>query len=84
MNFKRDALGDIVKLLNFNENTLEGLEMEVFYRLLWVMAKAANKDIPPLEVWLEQFDVEPVDFVYTCFPETMDMLWSNIQTTVKK
>ena len=56
----------------------------MFYRLTWVFAKAANKDLPPLEIWLENLDVQPFDFVYDSINVIMDMLYSSIQTTVKK
>ena len=84
LNFKREALSDIAKLQNINLKTLEGFDTEVFYRLLWVLAKTANNDIPPLEIWLEQFDVEPVDFIFECFDDVIELIASNFQANVKK
>ena len=79
-----DALKDIISMRNINLETLDGLDLDVFYRLTWVFAKAANKDLPPLEIWLENLDVQPFDFVYDSINVIMDMLYSSIQTTVKK
>lgn len=40
---------------------LSHVDMNMFYRMLWIFAKAGKKDLPPLENWLEQFDALPLD-----------------------
>ena len=36
------------------ENT--ELDTEVIYNIIWVLAKTADKTIPPLIEWLDEFD----------------------------
>lgn len=56
--FKRDMLNDIIKLnkLLKDKNT-ENIEAgEILENIAWTLAHRANKDIKPIEKWLEQFD----------------------------
>ena len=40
---------------------LDHLDMNVFYKMFWIFAKAGDKDIPPLEEWLEGFESLPLE-----------------------
>lgn len=85
--FKRDALQDIVKLTNvLDEETgeikdISHLDLDVFYNLIWTLAKTGNPDIAPLENWLDTFDDFPI---IELIPTVMDMVGSCLQTTKKK
>ena len=61
----------------------DDFDFDLFIRFLWVFSKAADKSIPPLEQWLETFDVPPFAFAVEALPQAMDMLSSNAQTMVK-
>jgi len=62
-NFNRDGLKDLIALTQGMPDDAEGdivtalveghFDFDTFYRFLWVFAKAANPQIPPLENWLE-------------------------------
>jgi len=82
--FKRDALSDVFKLTNvFDEKTkevknLEALDLEVFYNLIWTLAKTANPQIDPPEEWLDSFSEFPLMDI---IPQIMDMITSCISSS---
>lgn len=85
--FRRDAFQDMAKLANvLDEKTgelkdISYLDLDVFYNLIWTLAKTGNPDIAPLENWLDTFDDFPImDLV----PDVMDMVTRCLQTTKKK
>lgn len=91
-NFGRDGLRDIIALasgMNGGEMSVEKIitsdsfDLDVFFRFLWVFAKAADKDIPPLEQWLEGFDIPPVDFACQSLSQTLDLLMSTAKSNIK-
>lgn len=87
--FGRDALQDIFKLLNAidtktNEiKNIEALDLEVFYNLVWTLAKTADPSLPPPVEWLDTFSEFPLVEI---LPEVMDMIMSCLQptATIKK
>lgn len=91
-NFNRDGLKDLIALTQGMPNDAEGdivtalveghFDFDTFYRFLWVFAKAANPQIPPLENWLEGFDMPPVQFAIEVLPQSMDLLFDSTKTTV--
>lgn len=84
--FGRDALQDIFRLQNaINTDTneikdLSALDLEVFYNLIWTLAKTADPSIPPPMEWLDGFSEFPlIDII----PEVVDMIFSCLQSTAK-
>lgn len=83
--FGRDAIQDILKLENaIGKNKeikdIDALNLEVFYNLIWTLAKTANPDIPPPIEWLDSFSKFPlIDII----PEVADMIFSCLSTTVQ-
>lgn len=83
--FGRDALQDIFKLQNAidaktNEiKNIEALDLEVFYNLIWTLAKTADPNLPPPMEWLDGFSEFPLVEI---IPEVTDMIFSCIQSTV--
>ena len=61
--FNRDFLKDLQGLQkkleqNKNEgNEFEIIDLQMFERIAWTMAKTADKTIPDIEEWLDQFDM---------------------------
>lgn len=58
--FGRDAMADLTGLFNsidaggeMKDNS--SLDLSVMYDIIWTLAKAADKSIPPVEEWLEEF-----------------------------
>lgn len=83
--FGRDALQDILKLdtaIDRNSKkilNLEALDLEVFYNLVWTLAKTADPTILPPMDWLDTFSEFPLDEIV---PEIADMIFSCITSTV--
>lgn len=81
MHFKRDFFKDLFKMYNISENDISALDLEVFYNMVWLLAKGANKDIDsPLE-WLDGFDEFPIMEIV---PQIQDMIESMLKTTNQK
>lgn len=83
--FKRDAIQDIFKLANaINEETGEiiniaALDLEVFFNLIWVLAKTADPSIDPPMEWLDTFSEFPLEEI---IPEVTDLIFSCIKSSV--
>lgn len=92
-NFNRDGLKDLIALTQGMPDDAEGdivsalvegnFDFDTFFRFLWVFARAANPEIPPLERWLEGFDMPPIDFAVQALTQSMDLLFDSTKTSVK-
>jgi hypothetical protein len=83
--FKRDALQDILKLQGAIDNknqikNIDALDLEVFYNLVWTLAKTADSSIPPPMEWLDTFGEFPLMDI---IPELTDMIFSSLSATVQ-
>ncbi len=84
--FGRDAMQDLFKLqqaLGPDGVTVDtsGLDLEVFYNLVWTLAKVADPTIPPPFEWLDSFSEFPLMDI---IPEVVDMIFSSITSSTKK
>jgi hypothetical protein len=83
--FGRDALQDIYKLQSAiddknNIKNIDALNLEVFYDLVWTLAKTADPSLHPPMEWLDTFDQFPImDFI----SELYEMIFSCMTTTVQ-
>lgn len=84
--FGRDAIQDVYKLIEVVDmetkeiKDITALDLEIFYNLVWVLAKTADDTInTPLE-WLDTFSEFPLMEI---IPEVMDMIVSCMTPTVK-
>ena len=92
-NFNRDGLKDLIALTQGIPDDAEGdivsalvegnFDFDTFFRFLWVFARAANPEIPPLERWLEGFDMPPIDFAVQALTQSMDLLFDSTKTSVQ-
>ncbi len=84
MQFGKDLLTELIKLDSAYQNgelQAEKLDFEMFFNILWVMAKTATPDIkPPLE-WLDEFEEFPIMEI---LPEVMVLLTNLMRTSKKK
>lgn len=84
MQFGKDLLIELVKLdtaYEEGELKVEKLDFEMFYNILWIMAKTAEPSIkPPLE-WLDEFEELPI---LEILPEVMELLTNLMKTSKKK
>lgn len=82
--FGRDAIQDIFKLSNAVDlktkelKNVEALDLEVFYNLVWTLAKTADPNLPPPMEWLDTFSEFPLVEI---LPEVMDMIMFCLQPT---
>ena len=93
-NFNRDGLKDLIAMAQGMPDNAEddgviaalienNFDFDTFYRFLWVFAKAANPEIPPLERWLEGFDMPTIDFAVEALTQSTDLLFDSTKTVVQ-
>lgn len=79
--FHRDFMKDLIHLqrrLNEKEENgtdFEIIDLELFERIAWCMAKTADKDTPDIESWLDGFESFDIMIV---LPEIMTLLTDNM------
>ena len=86
--FGKDFFVDIMKLssiegLNTEKidiNKIDKLDFEVFYNIIWVLAKTADKTIPEPMTWLDEFDEFPL---FEIIPELQDLILGSMKTKKK-
>jgi hypothetical protein len=90
--FQRDYLIDILKLYKFeklqkmnldnlNFNELEDIDFDSMYRIIWALAKTADRTITDHITWLDQFSEFPVmDIVF----DLIDLIGRSVTTSKKK
>ncbi|SET02413.1 hypothetical protein SAMN05421676_102363 [Salinibacillus kushneri] len=94
--YGREFYADIVKLFplskldlkNIDKNDVERIqeafsliEFDMFYGILWALAKTADNNIPDPMTWLDGFDEFPLMDI---FPEVQELIVKNLQSTKKK
>jgi hypothetical protein len=83
--FGRDAIQDIYKLQQTVDTVgqianIDALDLEVFYNLIWTLAKTADPTIPPPLEWLDTFSEFPlIDII----PEVIDMMFASLSVTAQ-
>lgn len=85
-----DYFADILKMHAISEfagakevpvEVLKTLDFDVFYNILWAMAKTADQSIPEPLAWFDTFDEFPI---FDILPEVMELLAKNLQVSKKK
>ena len=80
MNFGKDFFAEIAKM-NVTEKNIGNMDMEVFYNLVFLFAKTADKSLPPTPIeWLETFEEFPIMDV---LPDITEMIVKLINTKKK-
>ena len=83
--FGRDAIQDILRLQSAIDSkgrvkNIDTLDLEVFYNLIWTLAKTADPSIPPPLEWLDEFAEFPLSEIV---PEVIDMIFASLGSTVE-
>lgn len=85
--FGSDFLVDIMKLSqlgklsnNATYEELKSLDTEVFYNIVWVLAKTADPDIPEPFEWLDEFEAFPLMEI---IPQLQELITSSLQSKKK-
>lgn len=87
--FHKDFLTEMVNMMILEELLAgkiaeadpEKIDLDVVYRIAWVMAKTADKEIPPMMEWLDSFDEFPV---FDVLEEISELLESLVRSAKKK
>lgn len=83
MMFKRDLLKDVMSLegafKNIRENNADfsALDLEMFENISYTLALTADRNLPPMDQWLDQFETFDV---YRVLPVILEMLYSNLHS----
>ncbi|PDY76955.1 hypothetical protein [Bacillus cereus] len=86
--FGKDYFAQLLKLAplgkidmeNLDPNNLDGVDFEVFYNLVWTMAKTADPTIPEPLTWLDSFEEFPIIEI---LEDIQDMITATIQSKKK-
>lgn len=85
--FNRDFIQDLIKLqtklndkIDKNQE-FEAIDLEIFERIAWCMAKTADNNIPEMENWLDDFETFDIMQV---LPEIMGLLVQNMEQVNNK
>jgi len=82
--FHKDYFAEIIKLHKLNKfkdasdnyEMLENADFEIFYNIIWTLAKTANKNIPDPLTWLDGFEEFPL---FEIIPEIQDLIAASIK-----
>lgn len=86
-NFGRDLIKDIVALDKKFKKVKDGteqfaiLELDMFEKIAWAMAKTADNQIPDIEHWLDDFDSFSIMKI---LPQIMELLIGNLRQENEK
>ena len=86
-NFGRDLIKDIVALEKKFKTVKSGMaqfeiiELDMFEKIAWAMAKTANDNIPDIEHWLDDFNSFSIMKI---LPEIMELLIGNLRQENEK
>lgn len=86
-NFGRDLIKDIVALDKKFKKVKDGnaqfeiIELDMFEKIAWAMAKTANNNIADIEHWLDEFDSFSIMKI---LPQIMDLLIGNLRQENEK
>jgi hypothetical protein len=81
-NFNRDFIKDLINLqTKLQENAeagtqVEALDLDLFEKIAWCMAKTADDSIPNIEKWLDEFDTFDI---MQALQELMNLLFANME-----
>lgn len=82
-NFGRDMLKDVMHLqeklqkVSSSAEQFEVVDLEMFENLAWAMAKTADPDTKPIDIWLDDFETFAITKI---LPEIMTLLVDNMKT----
>ena len=78
--YKMQGAGDMKNKKQPTIKDIESIDFDTFYKIIWILAKTADKDIPEPIEWLDQFDEFPIMDI---LDEVMVMIESTIQAKKK-
>lgn len=90
--FGKDLFQDLLKMAGLEKvmnkesseidpKDLEQLDFEVFYNIIWILAKTADDTIPEPIAWLDEFDEFPMMEI---IPELHELIFASMKSSKKK
>jgi hypothetical protein len=76
--FGRDMFADLAALEDTTD--AQSIDTEVFYNIVWTMARSHDKDIPTVIEWLDGFDEFPI---FSIFADLQELLLASMQASKK-
>lgn len=70
--------GEEEKITKSEVKNIDALDLDVFFNLIWTLAKTADKKIPPPMEWLDTFGEFPLMDI---IPEVIDLVYSSISSS---
>lgn len=86
--FGKDYFSEILKMESLTNikkekikaKDIQSIDFEVFYNIIWVLAKTADKTIPEPMEWLDKFNEFPLMEI---IPKLQDLIISSLQSKKK-
>lgn len=86
--FGKDYFSEILKMESLTNvkqgkitaKDIQKIDFEIFYNIIWVLAKTADKNIKEPMEWLDNFDEFPLMEI---IPELQDLITASLQTKKK-
>lgn len=81
-NCGRDFIKDLIKLQKSmservdKDSDFDAVDLDIFEKIAWCMAKTYDNSIPDIETWLDQFETFDIMQV---LPEIMNLLVANME-----
>lgn len=81
-NFNRDFIKDLISLQEKLKDKIEkgkefeAIDLDLFEKIAWCMAKTADNSIPNIEDWLDEFETFDIMKI---LPEIMNLLVANME-----
>ncbi|QTD41536.1 hypothetical protein [Sporosarcina sp. Te-1] len=75
------ALGNVKNASDVDYDALKQFDFDVFYNILWTLAKTADKSIPDPITWLDGFNEFPL---FDIIPEVQDLIMTSLKSSKKK
>lgn len=76
---KMESLGNL-KQGKISTKDIQKIDFEVFYNIIWVLAKTADKSIKEPMEWLDTFDEFPLMDI---IPQIQDLITASLQSKKK-
>lgn len=81
--FGQDMLQAMDKAQGYSDDGSDA-DAETYLQLLWTLAYSADKKIKPIDKWLEDFDIAPLEFIGQTAETVFSLLMANATTKAKK
>ena len=82
-NFGRDGLQDITSLIPTDAQNAAQIDGMTILKLFWSFIKAADKNAPPFDLWLQNQNMQPLKIAAAVLHQVVELSLANVQTKIK-